>query len=451
MERGILLPRIIISDYTITPPIATSYHAIKAFQPQKEDTIFFGQTYKLTKSLLTHPRCLHRRGASTWPCRPCEIAFTSNYWTCAALLLDYYADFYAHDSALMQAIWFHLFDIWQESAAWLIDDTLSEVRAQQQNSTAETDTPRLRADRVRCAAKARTFVKNVKDTVELVEVVLWGRKQGTNTAAAAHPTQETILYDPRGEAWHPSGEYDTGPWISGIKPWCQFLYNGGPGVAPLPLPASFAKQQKNPNPNRSSHTNGNPDNSNQTTTTTTTTRYIPHSAIAILTSHTQRARTLASTHYTTALAPVETHLSRLKEFDAYAPVFPTPRHPVHTCTSPLTGHTVSYALGNGAPPVLRHVGFADPEMMDERADWALLDECVAICKGLDPYLGVSGEMMGGAGGEAEEEEAAFDVWTVVTTAVDGKGRKGGDVELGPLFDNWCGIKECELDSFRSCK
>ncbi|EMD65459.1 hypothetical protein COCSADRAFT_354648 [Bipolaris sorokiniana ND90Pr] len=341
----------------------------------------------------------------------------------------------------MQAIWFHLFDIWQESTAWLIDNAVLEVRAQQQSSTADTNTTMLRADRVRCAAKARAFVKNVKDTVELVEVVLWGRKQGTNTAAAAHPTQETILYDPRGEVWRPNGEYDTGPWISGIKPWCQFLYNDGPGVAPLPIPPSLAKQQ-NLNPN-SSNTNRKPDNSNPITTT----RYIPHPAIAILTSHTQRARALALAHYT-AFTPEETHVSHLKEFDAYAPVFPTPRHPVHTCTSPLTGHTMSYALGNGAPPVLRHVGFADPEMMDERADWNLLDECVAMCKGMDPYLGVSGEM-GDAGGE--EEEAAFDVWTVVETRVDGEGREGGEVELATMFDNWCGIKECELDSSRSSK
>lgn len=419
MERGPLLPRIIISDYTITPPIATSYHAIKAFHPEKEDTIFFGQTYKLIKSLLTYPRCPHRRGTSTWPCQPCETTFTRAYWTCAGLLLDYYADFYAYDSALMQAVWFHLFDIWQESAAWIIDSLILDVRADRRTS---------KADRARCAAKAREFVKHVKDTVELVEVVLWGRKQSTNTAAAAHPTQETILYDPRGEVWRPNGEHDTGPWISGIKPWCQFLYNGGPGVAPPPLPPTFAPQKT--------------DDNNNNTEGRVTTRYVPHSAIAILTAHTQRARALASTLYTSPI-PEDTALSRLKQFDAYAPVFPTPRHPTHTFTSPLTGHTVSYALGNGAPPVLRHVGFADPEMSDERADWILLDDCVAILKELDPYLGVSAEM-GDAGDGDGEEEAAFDVWTVVE--VREKEKRGEVLELGTMFEKWCGIGECEVGS-----
>ncbi|EUC47742.1 hypothetical protein COCMIDRAFT_89328 [Bipolaris oryzae ATCC 44560] len=438
MERRLLLPKIIVSDYTITPPISTSYHAIKPFHPQKEDTIFFGQTYKLIKSLLMPPRCPHDPNKRRWPCEFCGIVATRAYWTCAALLLDYYADFYAHDSAIMQSIWFHLFDIWQESAVWLIDGLILESQCVGVSE----------AYRARNAAKAQAFVKNVRDTVELVEVVLWGRKQSINTAAAAHPTQDTILYDPRGEVWRSSGEYDTGPWISGVKPWCQFLYNGGPGVVPPPLPPTFACQKTN------DHNNNNNNNTDGKVIIKTT-RYIPHPAIAILTAHTRRARALARKYYSSSSSSPETTLRRLNEFDAYTPIFPSPRHPVHTFTSPLTGHTVSYALGNGAPPVLRHVGFADPELVEEPADWSLLDDCVAICKGLEPYLGIS-RTMGAGGGPVDE--AAFDVWTVVETweKGGGEGRKEDEdeegkkvVELGDMFENWCGIRECEVGFSRS--
>ena len=107
-----LPPVIFITDHTTLPPTANRYIC-------GNNDIVFPTAYKQIKSLLSHPTCPHRRRPDTWPCHPCESTFTTKYWSCAATLLDYFADFYPTDTPLMQSIWFYLLDIWQENASHL--------------------------------------------------------------------------------------------------------------------------------------------------------------------------------------------------------------------------------------------------------------------------------------------------------------------------------------------
>ena len=440
-------------------PTTPTYRLASSNSRSAPHTIDFQHAYTLTKSLLRHPSCLHRRNASTWPCLACETSFTSKYWTCAAYLLDYFADFYAEDSALIQAVWFYLLDVWQESANWLpFDAVLEDVDARrsaiaamaaeeedeeeniepEMGTSMETDMDtgtylRLSAgsgsaangvELVWGAEKARFFERDVRDTIGLFETVIWGRR-------ATPEMRDQVLYDPRGEAWCPAGEYDTGPWISGVKPWCQFLGEGGPGVAE-PVFASLAPGESY-------------EASKADEKTKTTQRYIPHPAIALLKSHTARARTLAHSLFT-SLDP-ENLASSLADFDSHCVSFPTPGKPSHTYVSVVTSQHTSYTLSNGAPPILRSPGYGDPGMGVRNPDWNLVDECLAVCKGVPAYEGVNGA--GGQDDDDEEDESddevedVFDLWTVVEKRRGDAGSEGvKKLDLGEMFDTWCGVDEC---------
>ncbi|RAR00534.1 hypothetical protein DDE82_007189 [Stemphylium lycopersici] len=290
------------------------------------------------------------------------------------------------------------------------------------------------------AEKARLFERDVRDTIGLFETVIWGRR-------ATPEMRDQVLYDPRGEAWCPAGEYDTGPWISGVKPWCQFLSSGGPGVVE-PVAASPASGDRHGSPftgrddPESVYESCKADGNTNISTTTTTQRYIPHPAIALLNSHTTHARTLAHSLFT-SLDP-DNLASSLADFDSHSVSFPSVETPSRTYVSAITSQQTTYTLSNGAPPVLRPSGYADPSMDVQDPDWNLVDECLAVCKGVPAYEGVSG--MGGQDGDDEEEsedevEDVFDLWTVVEKmgGGDSEGVKG--LDLGEMFDTWCGSDE----------
>lgn len=453
------LPAILISDYTLTPPITTSYHLHSASDTSdKDNTIDFGATYKLIKSLLTHPPCVHRHDPTTWPCLSCETSFTHKYWDCAARLLDYFSDFFAADTALMQSLWFYLFDIWQESAQWLpfsavLDDVDERVNnmtdavnvAAAANTSDAASISRQVVDiatLVWGAEKARAFEKHVRDTLHLIDIAVWGRAP---SASQQRDTREHVLVDPSGEAWCPVGDYETGPWISGVKPWSQFLGVGGPGV----VEPVFAEKAVVVVVVKDTGIG----------TAPPIKRYIPHAGIALLQTHTQRTRALASTLYSSldaALAP-----SLLQAFDTHSIAFPDRSAPKRTTTSSMAPlRTLSYALSNGAPPVLRHAGYADVDMVTAEPDWNMLDESVAMCRGWAAYEGVSGSDDGADDdddGEGERE-VVFDLWTVLETKREAGEREKQQQEdegrgtsetkykaklhLGHLFSAWCGIEEC---------
>jgi hypothetical protein len=227
------------------------------------------------------------------------------------------------------------------------------------------------------------------------------------------------VHVPSGDVRGLAGEYNTGPYISGLRSWEQWLTAGSPGVALDPLAPpntlrSFADREE-----------GKEDEGN--------TRHVPQAGIAIIRTHTNRARNLAE-----KINP-EDNRELLADFDANTLLFPTTPSAAqqHTYTSHITGRTVTYQLANGAPPIVRYPGYGDPSMLCSRQDFGLLDEAVGMCRGVEAYVSVSGE---GAeqedGDDSEEEEGeyveeAFDVWSVYETK-EGKVREG----WREMFDIW---------------
>ena len=400
-------PPILISDWTNTPPTATHYiHG--------SNTLDLRSTYTLIKSLLTYPACHHRRSETTWPCTPCATAFQDLYWTCASHLLDYFADFLAHDTPLMQSIWFHLLDIWQESAAYLpFADVLEEARAV---------SPR----RIWGHADAERFSAALQETITLVSATIYGAARVNKEKIG-----EAIVHDPRGIKQTPVGAYETGPWISGLKPWQQFLCAGSPGVAARTLPCDGEGKDGQGKEEGKGVREGLKNE-----------RHIPSPALAILSKHTLRARRLAEKHHLSFDPSPSSLLGHLSTFDAYSVPFPTEKHQKEIYTSPLTGRTYTYTLYNGAPPVVRWPAEADPENTVKAPDLNMLDECVGIHKGWEGYEGFSGD--GEAGDDYELEEGTFDMWVVRETGRAGGGGGGGmDAALmagfEDMFEEWyCG-------------
>jgi hypothetical protein len=161
-------------------------------------------------------------------------------------------------------------------------------------------------------------------------------------------------------------------------------------------------------------------------------------AIAIMKTHTERARRLAA-----KLKPGDTGF--LHSFDQHSLKFPTTSSPTHTYHSRLTDKRVTYRLTNGAPPVQRYAGIGDPDMVGSDPDFNLLDDCVGLCKGQEVYEPISGE--GGDDDEeaqsvsAEEVGTAFDVWSVCETKADGHGKSALAEGWQEKLNEW--IKENE--------
>ncbi|KAG9187789.1 hypothetical protein G6011_05660 [Alternaria panax] len=314
----------------------------------------------------------------------------------------------------MQSTWLHLLDVWQENALYLPYETVLE----------DAEVAAAVGTAVWGAKHARAFEKSVRDTISLFEVTIWGRRQSTG---------DQVIYDPRGEAWCPVGEYETGPWVSGMKPWAQFLGDGGVGVVP-PLYGcvDIAAKEKG-----EEHGTGGVLKQRKTT------RYIPLPALGLVKLHTKRAHTLATQLFNKQDPDLLT--TSLAEFDAHALSMPSSRHESCSYISRITGLETSYTLSNGAPPVMRYEGLGDAQMVLRGVqDWNLLDECVASCRGVRAYVPVSGGGGGGGGDEdmedgEEDEQDVFDLWTVVETRTL---RECVKVQhLGEMFATWCGVDE----------
>lgn len=321
-------------------------------------------------SLLDHPgrACVGRRQNIIL----CNDVFLDKFWAAAACLLDYFADFYATDTALMQSVWFHLLDTWQRASS-----------VQLYRSVAPYHQTRV----------IQTYLKDYTETINLIHSL-------TSSKPHTHPPtpSESIIHDPTSPIQGITGPYTTGPYISGLKPWQQFLYATAPGFTPTP--------PEPPNTPRTTTGQGRP------------TCYIPQPAIALIQAHTTRARTLTSTLATKLSWDVQ---ETLASFDAHALPFPsTPSSQTHTYPSPLRPESLtSYHLVQGAPPVRRHEGYADPSMLVETPDLLLLDEAVAMCRGREAWVAMTGPV--------GSEGVGFDVWSV-------KGE--GGVEGGEMFEEW---------------
>jgi hypothetical protein len=370
------IPIIFFEDYTQEPVITTRYLCGK-------NEIDFEDVFTRVTSLTTHPRCTHD---PIWPCQTCSSIFNEMYWSSAALLIDYLADFLPYDTSLMQSVWFYLIDIWQESTEWFPCHEV-ERRAE------------LSPEVVAAWTKARWVRTEFTSTVELMNQVIFGLEGATMP-------KEPIIHPPTGDARNAADEYNTGPYISGLSPWQQWLCEDSPGVA--------------------------------ASTSSPSTRYVPMGAIAIIKTHTERARYLAA-----KLKPGDDDF--LRAFDQHSLKSPTTSFPTHIYHSRLTEKTVTYRLTNGAPPVQRYAGIGDPDMIGSDPDFNLLDDCVGLCKGQEAYEPISGER--GDDDEearsvsADELDTAFDVWSVCETKTDGHDKSTLVKRWQKKFDEW--IKDNE--------
>ncbi|KAH7078568.1 hypothetical protein FB567DRAFT_534210 [Paraphoma chrysanthemicola] len=393
------IPIILVSDHTQSPVITTHYLHLN-------NDLTFQSCYTSIKSLLTHPPCSHDL-TSTWPCAVCESIFLVTYWASAATLIDYLADFLHHDTPLMQSIWFHLLDIWQESRLYL---PLSEILSR----------PRVGPAAIERFNKARVFLEDWRGVRDLMDAVIHGVRPDTPGLGVMEP----ILHFPTGDMRSFAGLYNNGPWVSGMGGWRQWLGEGSVGVVVSP-PKSVDEVTK-----QEGKEGGNEEDGAIGKAAKEIVRHVPMPAIAIIKAHTDRARKIAA-----RINPDDAEC--LATFDRNSLRFLIAKDEIHTYDS-IDGRSKRYQLSNGAPPVSRHYGYADPDMLAARPGFNLLDECVALCRGIPAYEHVSGM---DEDGEESDEEEPFDVWTVWEGMRDDK--RGGDVVEGwdEMFDDWADGEE----------
>ncbi|KAF3035466.1 hypothetical protein E8E12_006558 [Didymella heteroderae] len=209
-------------------------------------------------SLSTHPG-----RARTEPNEPgtvevmtCNRSYLTAFWSASASLLDYFADFHATDTPLMQSVWFHLLDTWQAA---------SPVALYKHDH------------KFWHSHEAQTFKNDYEETLALFQRLV-GHPQGQRTRRGYTDEKHTeaVIHAPSGHIEAKAGAYETGPFISGLKPWQQFLCAGAPGFAP-----------SSPSDGDDIVARG-----AQPSAYDPYTRSIPQPAIALMQSHTSRARTL---------------------------------------------------------------------------------------------------------------------------------------------------------------
>ncbi|KAF2819999.1 hypothetical protein CC86DRAFT_429490 [Ophiobolus disseminans] len=348
------IPIILVEDQTVKPITTTNYI-------RNNNEIDFEVVYRKVKSLLPHKKCSHRSSPTAWPCTPCDEAFSNKFWSCAAHLLDYFADFLHVDTPTMHVLWFHLVDIWQQTADWFPIDAALENRS-------------VSPESMQAFTKARWFTKNFEDTIRVMNTVIYGGKDKDRP-------REPIIHKPSGDHKTAGGEdYNTGPYYSGLRPWEQWLCRGGSSITDS---SKAAKENV---------------------------RHIPTGAIAIMKTHTERAELLA-----VKLNPGPEFLAAFKRNSL---VFPQEAETQSHSYTSRAGTTISYHLENGAPPVMRPEEFGDLEVKATKPSLHLLDEFIGRARGMEAYEPVSG--IRDQDGEWEDGFAPFDTW-VVTESKQGDG------------------------------
>lgn len=350
--------------------------------------------YTTVSSLRDHPgrERLDHRGTAVG----CSDAFLNSFWSVAASLLDYFADFYGTDTALMHCVWFHILDEWQRACpapVSILDTPLYRNR----NPTA-------------------FYMEDYKTTLALIKRLI-------NSAFRAEQKnpRDPIIHNPSGTAKDLGGTYETGPFISGLKPWQQFLYSGAPGFKPVSTKITPAAASEGPPTNLAAANKDPP------------TRYIPQPGIALIQTHTERARKLLDKFKEKQNGD---SAAAIAAFNTLSVSPPSALH--HTLTRPsLTqaDKTLSYQLVQGAPPVKRHEGYTDPSMLIDKPDFMLLDEAVGLLKGRLAYVPMTGPVA--------HEGVGYDVWAVKekdeqglrSFAVDERKRALA-AAMENMFDDW---------------
>lgn len=230
-----------IEDADITATALTLHYILGS---NSLDTVAI---YATIHSLSSHPgraRVCRHEGVT-----PCTALFLSTFWSATASLLDYYADFHATDTPLMQSVWFSLLDTWQAASP-------VAVYKQERHPWPSSE--------------LQIFLRQYNDTLALLQRLIAPR-------AHTDKAQEPLIHTP-GSVEAQTGAYTRGPFLSGLNPWQQFLYAGAPGFRPA------VDKERNED-----------------------TQYVPQPAIALLAAHTARARTLCTKVNPEALSAFDAH------------------------------------------------------------------------------------------------------------------------------------------------
>jgi len=378
------IPAIRVEDTDSTASAMTLYYTLGS---NSLDTVAIVSSIYNLSSHLGRARAVPN-SPGTVEVTPCSPSFLTAFWSAAAALLDYFADFHATDTPVMQSVWYHLLDTWQAAAA----STLALYKQD----------PEL------WSYEAQDFKTDYQETLELFARLVGQPQEGPRNRKghAEEKDTEALMHAPDGRVEARADVYKTGPWVSGLKPWQQFLLAGAPGFALT-----------------------SPDQDEEEEARDADTRYVPQPAIALMQAHINRARALLSQLYS------KQNPSDLPEalaaFDASALVFPSITSREYTSSLPHT--TYNYTLHQAAPPVRRHEGPSDPSMMIEPPTLLRLDEAVGNCKGTEAYVPMTGPR--------GEDGVGFDVWAVwESRGVVGMGDQDGESVVlrgcGEMFDEW---------------
>ncbi|KAL5113833.1 hypothetical protein ACEQ8H_008295 [Pleosporales sp. CAS-2024a] len=367
------IPIILVHDHTQEPILTMRY-------VNGANDLDFESVYKSIKSLARHAGCLHRESPNHWPCPRCAHAFTTQFWAEASHLLDYFADFLIHDNGRMASLWFHLFDTWHQAHTWFPRAPVPDTS----NGVHDNDSRINHEDDGRTAA--RTFTADLLATLQLFDTVLHGPR-------ARHIPREPILYPSvpcTPEIAMPSGtETETDavrahPWVSGLKPWEQFLLDDD------------EDDEDDEDKESSEHA----------------IRYIPMAAIGIMKAHTERARRLAQ--------DMDCDADALRAFDQESLVFSRPRAAAAGAQHPPGGGYASrmgtatprtYRLINGASRIPRNARQGGSQSQSQglgshHHPFSFLDDFVGRRTGVEAYAPVSG----GQDGQGDDNLRVFDMW-----------------------------------------
>lgn len=415
------VPLIVVEDWTVTPVVTRKYF-------NGDNILDLEDVFCQIKDVESQAHCPHGDFSISddqywheYPCFSCEQSFANAFWDAAARLVDYFADFYNTDNPLMQSVWFGMFDLWQVSAGFIPHP---EDMERVWNSNMAVDPWVTSMD------KARDFGKHVAETIELVSNLLHGSNKRTKMT-------ESELHHPYGDLEIQTEIMNTGPFISGLKPWQQFLFANSPGTA-------FTTPRL-----ASADTPGLEHR-----------RQIPMPLIAIIQGHTEEMRAIAEEIYARDFP--DSFDEKMAEFDANVPglfrakhahayklpvidtqqSLPFPRMPEKQVYSyiDMTGHRLTYHLADGSPPISASFARRDPHWREKKPSLSLLDEYVAWLRGCSLYEPQSQNSENAAGDSREatpeDDLAAFDMWVVYHSDKQAEGWVNPYPNFHKSFNNW---------------
>jgi hypothetical protein len=275
---------------------------------------------------------------------------------------------------MMGSIWFQLLDDLQESQMWLPYKAILDNPPEATEQTVADFFSNNEFSTVLGHRHAAWFEGNYLQTIALMKELLRLRKN-------RRYIRGDVIHPPDGEVMGPTGEYNTGPWQSGLTPWQQFLCAGSPGVD------GFEDIEKE--------------------AAGGSVRYLPMAAIGIIKTHTERARKAARN--------ISSDPEFLERFEKKCLVFPQSVNDPPCSFHSTDGKEMMYKLVNGAPPIVRSGGYPDEDMLFPNETFTMLDDGAGLLRGIKAYKPVSGEPHDEEDDEDDNDgyrDDAFDMWAV---------------------------------------